>query len=223
MSKLNSLFTKLGITPSNEGLFEEALTHSSYKTKDKDAHDYERLEFLGDAVIGLLMAEYLYNKGIKTEGEMSKKRAQAVCEEALALYAANIHLSNYLKLGKGSEQLGSRENPSIIADAFEAIFGAIFLDSGFEATRTLFKKIVISNLDGIKEIKDFKSTLQEYVQTDRKNITYHLEHQEGPSHDKLFTVSVKMDDIILGIGTAKTKKEAEQKAAEYALSKLAKE
>lgn len=223
MSPIKDLEQVLGIKFKNTSLLNQALTHSSYANENESSIDNERLEFLGDAVIGLLMAEYLYNKGIKTEGEMSKKRAQAVCEEALALYAANINLSSYLKLGKGSEQLGSRENPAIIADAFEAIFGAIFLDSGFEATRTLFKKIVIPNLHEIKEIKDFKSTLQEYVQTDRKNITYHLEHQEGPSHDKLFTVSVKMDDIILGIGTAKTKKEAEQKAAEYALSKLAKE
>ena len=120
MSPIKDLEQVLGIKFKNINLLNQALTHSSYANENQSSIDNERLEFLGDAVIGLLMAEYLYNKGIKTEGEMSKKRAQAVCEEALALYAANIHLSNYLKLGKGSEQLGSRENPSIIADAFEA-------------------------------------------------------------------------------------------------------
>lgn len=223
MSPIKDLERVLGVKFNQIELLHQALTHSSYANENESSTHNERLEFLGDAVIGLLMGEYLYNKGIKTEGEMSKKRAQAVCEEALAMYATNINLASYLKLGKGSEQLGSRENPAIIADAFEAVFGAIFLDLGFEATRKLFKKIVIPNLHEVKEIKDYKSTLQEYVQTDRKNITYHLEHQEGPSHDKIFTVSVRMDDIILGIGKAKTKKEAEQKAAEYALSKLAKE
>ena len=223
MSSIKDLERVLGVKFNHIELLHQALTHSSYANENESSTHNERLEFLGDAVIGLLMGEYLYNKGIKTEGEMSKKRAQAVCEEALAMYAASINLASYLKLGKGSEQLGSRENPAIIADAFEAVFGAIFLDLGFEATRKLFKKIVIPNLHEVKEIKDYKSTLQEYVQTDRKNITYHLEHQEGPSHDKVFTVSVRMDDIILGIGKAKTKKEAEQKAAEYALSKLAKE
>lgn len=223
MSPIKGLERVLGVKFNQIELLHQALTHSSYANENESSTHNERLEFLGDAVIGLLMGEYLYNKGIKTEGEMSKKRAQAVCEEALAMYAASINLASYLKLGKGSEQLGSRENPAIIADAFEAVFGAIFLDLGFEATRKLFKKIVIPNLHEVKEIKDYKSTLQEYVQTDRKNITYHLEHQEGPSHDKVFTVSVRMDDIILGIGKAKTKKEAEQKAAEYALSKLAKE
>lgn len=223
MSPIKDLERVLGVKFNHIELLNQALTHSSYANENESSTHNERLEFLGDAVIGLLMGEYLYNQGIKTEGEMSKKRAQAVCEEALAMYATNINLASYLKLGKGSEQLGSRENPAIIADAFEAVFGAIFLDLGFEATRKLFKKIVIPNLHEVKEIKDYKSTLQEYVQTDRKNITYHLEHQEGPSHDKVFTVSVRMDDIILGIGKAKTKKEAEQKAAEYALSKLAKE
>ncbi len=221
MKKINQLLKKLHIKFNNEELLQQALTHSSY-SNENDTDNNERLEFLGDAVIGLLMGEYLYNKGIKTEGQMSKRRAEAVCEEALNLYAKHINLKEYLRLGKGSIVSGNRDNPSIIADAFEAVFGAIYLDQGFEKTKEVFYKIVIPHVKHI-DIRDYKSTLQEFVQTDRKNIAYHLESQSGPSHDKTFTVSVRMDDIVLGIGVAKTKKEAEQKAAEIALSILAKE
>lgn len=219
--KINKLTQELNITFKDKALLNQALTHSSYSNENGIPNN-ERLEFLGDAVIGLLMGEYLFNKGIKTEGAMSKKRAQAVCEEALNLYAHHIQLKKYIKLGKGSITAGNRDNPSIIADAFEAVFGAIYLDQGFEITKDIFYRIVVPYVKDI-DIKDYKSTLQEFVQTDRKNIQYHLESQSGPSHDKTFTVSVRMDDIILGEGVAKTKKEAEQKAAEIALSILAKE
>lgn len=169
------------------------------------------------------MGHYLYNKGYKKEGEMSKKRAQAVCEEALYKYATHIQLSKYLLLGKGSELSKGRENPAIIADAFEAVFGAVYLDLGFKEAKGLFTRIVIPHLDDVKDIKDYKSTLQEFVQTERKNISYHLISQSGPSHNKTFKVSVKVDNLTLGIGIAKSKKEAEQNAAQKALSILAKE
>lgn len=207
----------------NKELLIQALTHSSYTNENENQVDNERLEFLGDAIIGLLMGEYLYNEEISTEGEMSKKRAQAVCEEALSIYAEKIDLPTYLRLSRGTELSGGRENKAIIADAFEAVFGAVYLDLGFEAVKELFNRLVVPNLIYVKSIKDYKSTLQELVQTDRRNISYHLENETGPSHNKTFKVSVKMDDITLGIGVAKTKKEAEQRAAREALSKLAKE
>ncbi len=203
-------------------LLEQALTHSSF-ANENDCKDNERLEFLGDAVIGLMMADYLYNQHQGDEGEMSKKRAQAVCEEALNVYAKKINLSEYLKLGKGGEISNGRENPSIIADAFEAIFGSLYIDQGYTQTKNLFDRIVIPHLDEVVGIKDYKSTLQELVQTDRRNISYHIDNQTGPSHDRLFTASVRMDDIVYGVGKARSKKEAEQNAAKEALKKLAKE
>lgn len=203
-------------------LLKQALTHASY-ANEHDSDDNERLEFLGDAVIGLLMGELLFKKGVPTEGEMSKKRAQAVCEEALNQYAQKINLPQYLLLGKGGELSNGRENPSIIADAFEAIFGAVFVEKGLNEAKKLFNRIVVPHLNQVLSIKDYKSTLQELVQTDRRNISYHLESQTGPSHDRIFSVSVRMDDIILGTGKGKSKKEAEQNAAKEALSILAKE
>jgi ribonuclease-3 len=138
-------------------------------------------------------------------------------------YAQKINLPQYLLLGKGGELSNGRENPSIIADAFEAIFGAVFVEKGLNEAKKLFNRIVVPHLDQVLTIKDHKSTLQELVQTDRRNISYHLESQTGPSHDRIFSVSVRMDDIILGTGKGKSKKEAEQNAAKEALSILAKE
>lgn len=221
MIPISPLEQKLGIEIKNKELLIQALTHASY-ANEHNSPDNERLEFLGDAVIGLLMGDYLYHKGIPSEGEMSKKRAQLVCEEALNHYAKKINLSKELQLGKGGELSNGRLNPSIVADAFEAIFGAVFLDQGFFEAKALFYRIVIPYLDEV-EIKDYKSTLQELVQTDRRNISYNLESQSGPSHDRVFTVSVRMDDITLGVGTGRTKKEAEQNAAREALNILAKE
>ena len=221
MKKIIELEKKLNLEFNDRNILIKAMTHSSY-SNEHNLESNERLEFLGDAVIGFLMGEYLFNQGLKTEGKMTKRRAELVCEEALTLYAKKLNLKSYLILGKGSIQLGDRNNPSIIADAFEALFGAIYLDQGFHKTKEMFYNLVIPYVKNVR-IKYFKSTLQEFVQTDRKNVSYHLEEEKGQSHDKTFKVSVRMDNIILGVGIAKTKKEAEQKAAEFALSILAKE
>lgn len=222
VSDIKHLEKLLQVEFSDQSLLKMALTHASY-ANEHDVFDNERLEFLGDAVIGLLMGELLYKKDVPSEGEMSKKRAQAVCEEALSHYAFKMNLQDYLLLGKGGELSNGRENPSIISDAFEAIFGAVFLDKGYCETKKLFNRIVTPYLDQVLTIKDHKSTLQELVQTDRRNISYHLESQSGPSHDRIFSVSVRMDEIILGNGKGKSKKEAEQNAAKEALSILVKE
>lgn len=209
---------RLGIPFKNIELFERALTHSSYANENQ-VEKNETLEFLGDAVIELLMSDYLYNENLKDEGTMTKRRAQAVCEEALVIYASKINLKDYLKLGRGEQQKGA--NDAMIADAFEAFFGAIYLDLGFKYTQKMFQKLIVPHLNAMWNIKDFKSILQELIQSGTKrNISYHITKETGPSHDKFFEAVVKLDQhIILGTGQGRTKKEAEQHAAEDALKK----
>lgn len=214
----NDLETVLGIKFNSKSLLTEALTHSSYGNEHNVPFN-ERLEFLGDAVIELLMSQYLYLKQETSEGKMTKKRAQSVCEEALVKYANKINLSDYILLGHGEELSNGRKRPTIIADAFEALFGAVYLDQGYFAAYDLFEKLIVPNLDLLDDIKDYKSTLQEYVQSFKNTLTYELIDETGPAHDKTYTVKVMMDGITLGVGIGKTKKEAEQNAAKEALDK----
>ena len=214
----NNLESVLGISFNNKSLLTEALTHSSYGNEHNTPFN-ERLEFLGDAVIELLMSQYLYLNQTSSEGKMTKKRAQSVCEEALVKYANKINLSDYILLGHGEELSNGRQRPTIIADAFEALFGAVYLDQGYFVAYELFEKLVIPYLDLLDDIKDYKSTLQEYVQSFKNTLTYELINEEGPAHDKTYTVKVMMDGITLGVGVGKTKKEAEQNAAKEALDK----
>ncbi len=214
----NNLEEVLGIHFNNKSLLTEALTHSSYGNEHNMPYN-ERLEFLGDAVIELLMSQYLYLKSEISEGQMTKKRAQSVCEEALVKYADKINLKEYMLLGHGEELSNGRNRPAIIADCFEALFGAVYLDQGYFVAYELFEKLVIPHLDLLNDIKDYKSTLQEYVQSFKNTISYELISEEGPAHDKTYTVKVLMDGVTLGVGVGKTKKEAEQNAAKEALEK----
>lgn len=214
----NNLEDVLGFRFNNKALLTEALTHSSYGNEHNMPYN-ERLEFLGDAVIELLMSQYLYLNQNISEGQMTKKRAQSVCEEALVKYASKIKLSDYILLGHGEELSNGRQRPAIIADCFEALFGAIYLDQGYFVAFEMFEKLVIPHLDLLNDIKDYKSTLQEYVQSFKNTLTYELINEEGPAHDKTYTVKVLMDGISLGVGVGKTKKEAEQMAAKEALEK----
>lgn len=214
----NNLEEVLGIHFNNKSLLNEALTHSSYGNEHNMPYN-ERLEFLGDAVIELLMSQYLYLKSEISEGQMTKKRAQSVCEEALVKYADKINLKEYMLLGHGEELSNGRNRPAIIADCFEALFGAVYLDQGYFVAYELFEKLVIPHLDLLNDIKDYKSTLQEYVQSFKNTISYELISEEGPAHDKTYTVKVLMDGVTLGVGVGKTKKEAEQNAAKEALEK----
>lgn len=220
---IKDLEKTLKVKMKNKNLLLQAVTHSSFVNENPQYNDNERLEFLGDAIIGFLMAEHLYKQGLKDEGLLSKKRAQAVCEEALFTYAGHIKLSKYLRLGKGLDITKTSRNMAIISDAFEAVFGAVYLDQGFKTTEQLFKRIVVPYLDEVKDILDYKSALQEHVQRKQKSVVYELIKEKGPSHNKEFTFVVKLDDVILGEGIAGSKKEAEQQAAKQALKKLKKE
>lgn len=215
---MKALLTMLNLPIKDESLYEIALTHASYANENQTEKN-EKLEFLGDSVIGILMSDYLYQEDLADEGTMTKRRAQAVCEEALVKYAATIKLKDYLRLGRG--ELAKGANDAMIADAFEALFGAVYLDLGFKYVQKLFDKLIVPNLNLVWNIKDYKSTLQEYIQAgDKRSISYHIIKETGPSHDKEFEAAVRLDSVItLGVGTGKTKKEAEQNAAKDALKK----
>lgn len=215
---MENLLKEIGVKYRNLELYLTAFNHASY-AYENNLENNERLEFLGDAVIELLMSDYLYKTTTLDEGSMTKRRAQAVREEALVLYSKKIDLPSKIKLGRGESVKGP--NRAIIADTFEALFGAIYLDLGFGETKRMFNKIILPHLKKVSSIKDHKSILQEYIQSgDKRNISYHTVKESGPSHDKKFEVVVKLDgNIVLGKGFGKTKKQAEQMAAKDALKK----
>ena len=211
----------IGYTFKNKALLKVALTHSSY-ANEHQVECNERLEYLGDAVLDLCMSCYLYDNINLNEGVLTKTRAKAVCEEALNVYAEKIKLNNYLLLGNGEILNGGRNRPAIIADAFEAMLGAVLLDSSFEEVYKVVKKIVLPFFDIVTQFKDYKSTFQEKVQADKRTLHYEIVKDEGPANDKTYEAVVYMDDILMGRGIGKTKKEAEQNAAKAALKKEAK-
>ncbi len=202
-------------------LLTQALTHSSYGNEHHALYN-ERLEYLGDAVLELCMSTYLYYSNNQQEGVLTQKRAQAVREEALNIYASKLNLQDYILLGKGEEKSGGRYNKAIIADAFEAVLGAIYVTYGFEKVFNTFNKIVVPYLNEVLSIKDYKSIFQEEMQSEKRNIKYTITKEEGPANDKTFESTVYVDGLIYGVGVGKTKKEAEQNAAKEALLKKAK-
>ena len=214
---------KFGINIKDKELLLRALTHSSY-SNEHNCLNYERLEFLGDAVLELSISDYLYRNMNFKEGDMTKIRASYVCENALAEYAKDLLLSDYIKVGHGEEVDGGRFKKVIQADIFEALMGAIYLDLGYDVVKKVILDIIVPYIEdpNIVFFSDYKSALQECVQTEQRNLVYELVDEEGPSHNKTFTIIVKIDDIIYGKGVANSKKEAEQEAAKSALSKLAK-
>ena len=201
-----------------------AMTHSSYANEHSLKHN-ERIEFLGDAILGLMVAEYIYtNFENMPEGNMSKLRASYVCEDANAKYAREIGIDKLLLLGHGEELSGGRERPAILSDAFESFLGAIYLEGGIEEVRKLLKVVVFPHVLAINEVQfiDYKSRLQEYIQSEtRTALDYRLDNVEGPPHNRLFTMSVYLDNMKLGTGKGKSKKDAEQEAAKAALAKMA--
>lgn len=220
---MKELFNKLNIKPVELKYYDTAFQHSSYVNEHKLKSDYERLEFLGDAVLELVMSDYLYNNLDFKEGDMTKIRASYVCENALYEYSKYLNLSDYIKVGHGEENDGGRFKKVILADIFEALMGAIYLDLGFDTVKKVILNIIVPYVENPKVtfFSDYKSALQEFVQTEQRSLVYDLVNEEGPAHNKSFTVVVKVDDIEYGKGTAGSKKEAEQEAAKDAIEKLA--
>lgn len=214
------IIEKFNIPIKDKQLFIEAFTHTSY-ANEHHTPSYERLEYLGDAILELLISEYLYKNTNYEEGVMTKLRAQYVCEDALYAYSLKLKLNEELLLGHGEEENGGRMRKAIVADIFESFIGALFLDQGMDTAKQFFYEHVIPMIEN-KEIifdQDYKSLLQELVQTDRRSLEYIVVDEQGPSHNKTFTVVVKIDGVILGKGIAHSKKEAEQQAACDALKK----
>ena len=209
------------ITFKDISLLKTALTHSSYSNENGGSNN-ERLEFVGDAVVDLLVGEYLYKTIPESEGTLTKKRANIVCEKSLSHYASLFHLEDYLLLGHGEEKTGGRDKDAIRCDLFEAFIGAIYLDQGLEACRKVINKIVIPNLDyAFESTIDYKTTLQEYVQAEKRMLKYVLTKESGEAHNRTFEFKIVMDeDIVLGVGRGKSHLEAEQNAAKAALDKL---
>ena len=204
----------------NKKIYTTAFTHTSYANEHK-VESYERLEYLGDAVLELIMSEYLYLNTTDEEGKMTKLRAHYVCENALYEYSLRLNLNNYLLLGKGEAESGGKVRKTIVADIFEAFIGAMFLDKGIDFVKDFMYKYIIPIIENneIDFFDDYKSVLQELVQTDKRSLEYVVIDEVGPAHNKTFTVIVKIDDVIYGKGTAHSKKEAEQEAAHDALRK----
>lgn len=220
---MEELFKRLNIEPKDMSLYKNAFSHSSYVNEHKAKNDYERLEFLGDAVLDLVVADYLYTHYKETEGEMTKVRASYVCENANYCYATGLGLSKYILVGHGEQKEGGNLKKAIVADIFEALMGAIYIDLGFSTVRNVILKVVVPYIEdsNVTFFSDYKSSLQEYVQTEQKSLEYKLVNEEGPAHDKRFTVDVVIDNIVYGTGIGTSKKEAEQEAAKVALNKLA--
>lgn len=214
------ILDKLNIPYTNIEYYEQAFTHTSY-ANECNTISYERLEFLGDAVLELIISEYLYKVTNEPEGKMTKLRSSYVCENALYEYSCLLGLNDEIKLGHGESERDGKHNKTIVADIFESFIGAVFLDCGFEVVKKFIYDNIIPLIENktIDFIEDYKSVLQELVQTDRKSLIYEVVNESGPAHDKTFTIVVKIDNIVYGEGIAHSKKEAEQLAAKSALKK----
>ena len=221
---LHELQGKIGYQFQDETLLKQALTHSSFANEQKinKLNNYERLEFLGDAVLELVSSEFLYNENEDMpEGQLTRLRASMVCEPALAYCARDIQLNTYILLGKGEESTGGRKRDSITSDVMEAVIGAIFIDGGIEHAKKFIYRFVLSDLEDKILFLDSKTLLQEEIQ--KKNtsqLRYELVGEEGPDHDKQFSVAAYLDGHLIGSGMGRTKKAAEQEAAYEALKKL---
>ena len=220
---METLEKKLGYSFSNRELLSEALNHSSYANEHRGAgiSSNERLEFLGDSVLGFVTAEFLFkNYPRLPEGDLTRMRAALVCEQSLYEVAKMLELGQYLKLGKGEEAGGGRERQSILADAVEAVFAAVYLDGGMEQIRSLIHRVLLSRAPAAEERKDYKTTLQEIVQRKiGQQLTYHMMEESGPDHNKTFVFEVRLNGKPIGQGGGHSKKEAEQAAARDALAR----
>ena len=219
---------RIGIEFQNEKLLKQAFTHSSFvnEHRRKPYEDNERLEFLGDAVLELTVSHFLFNKyPMMSEGELTKLRAAVVCEPSLVCFANELAFGDLVLLGKGEELTGGRTRPALLADVFEAFIGSLYLDKGLETVIKFLEKIVFPKINAgvFSHVMDFKSQLQELVQRDGTGlIEYQILQEKGPAHNREFISRVLMNGKELGVGTGRSKKEAEQHAAQMALEVLKK-
>ena len=217
-----ALMNKLGYTFENATLLETALTHSSYANEgNRGLQSNERLEFLGDSVLGFITARYLFDREDGQEGELTRLRASLVCEKALSAYATQLELGDYLLLGKGELRGGGAKRPSILADAFEAVFAALYLDGGLEVAKAFIVPYIEAELAHQKnrpQFRDYKTKLQEIIQQNpEERLEYEVKGESGPDHNKRFVVEVHLNSNVIGTGHGRSKKEAEQQAAREAL------
>lgn len=217
---MNKLEQNIGYIFKDKELLQLAVTHSSYANEKGNHNNNERLEFLGDSVLGFITAEYLFStRKDLPEGQLTKLRANAVCEKSLAVFANEIGLGNYLLLGKGEVMTGGRERPSILSDAFESVIAAIYLDGGMEEAKKFVLRFVSKSETDVKAVTDYKTLLQEVIQKNPdEHLNYVLAAESGPDHDKTFTVEVYLNSNLIGTGMGHSKKKAEQAAAKEALA-----
>lgn len=219
---MEALEKKIGHSFKDKSLLKLALTHSSYANEcGNPSRCNERLEFLGDSVLSLVVSDYIFkNFKDRPEGELTKLRASLVCEKSLCEFSKQMGVGEHILLGKGEMQNGGRERPSILADAFEAILAALYLDAGMDKAREHVLRFVTDELKHSDDevFKDYKTTLQEVIQRNREEqLSYVLSSESGPDHDKCFTVEVRLNSNVIGKGSGKSKKRAEQMAAKQAL------
>lgn len=219
---MTSLMNKIGHQYKDASLLENAVTHSSYANESKRTiQSNERLEFLGDAVLSIVVSDYLYEHYANMpEGELTKLRAKLVCEKSLAHFATLLGLDEHLLLGKGEENTGGRSRPSIKADAFEALIASLYLDDGLDLARAFIMRFILPELEHVGDLafRDYKTQLQEIVQQNKEELlSYVLVKESGPDHDKRFQVEVHLNSNVIGVGVGRSKKEAEQLAAKEAL------
>lgn len=218
---MNELEKRIGYTFQNKELLRTALTHSSYANEAHKGECNERLEFLGDAVLSIVVSEYIFNNfKHKKEGELTRLRASLVCEATLAVFARKLGLGEFLLFGRGEQHSGGAGRPSILADGFEALIAAIFLDGGMEEAKRFVLSYAAAEIERPAERKpmDYKTTLQEIVQqSEGDRLEYVLVGESGPDHDKHFVSEVHLNSNIIGKGGGRSKKEAEQQAARAAL------
>ena len=221
---LEALQKALGYRFRDPKLLEQALTHTSYANENRSGRitHNERLEFLGDSILGFVVADYLYrNYPSRLEGELTRMRAELVCERSLAVMARELQLGNELRLGKGEERSGGRSRESILSDACEAILAAAYLDGGFEAARGIVYRYILDRVADAGRSRDFKTILQELIQREKgQTLSYRLLEESGPDHDKTFVIEVLRNGQSVGTGSGHSKKAAEQAAAREAIRRL---
>lgn len=222
--KISSFEEKIGYVFNDKENIQVALTHSSFANEHKEYKYNERLEFLGDSVLGLVVSDYLFS--VRTdlpEGQLTKFRANVVCEESLSVVARKLNLGEYLLLGNGERQSGGSDRDSILADATEAVIAAIYIDGGLDKAKEFImynlRDVIAKTIDG-NIFRDYKTILQEVIQSKNGRISYRLVQEKGPDHDKVFEMEVRSGNKVLGFGLGKNKKDAEKEAAKNALENM---